>query len=301
MSNLTKIESVASVSLPDGMKPEQLSAAFDAVKKEVLAEVFEPETESGRKRIKKVAANVNKALKAVDDPIRSYLKDVKSWPKTVEAVARENKAKYVELYNEVIGHYRKSVESSENSIGVVTLQSGYISIADTVDALLALRANVDGVRDDEVVPEMKKKFNTAILEFDELYKAKLQSVEEKIRLEKELQESREREAAAAAKARAEALAEQRIKDAETEAERARNEAANAEKQAIINAERELERQAMEQEELSKKRQADRDHRGMINKSAYLSLLEHTELTGDQAKDVVRAIAKNRIKNVKIHY
>ena len=301
MSNLTKIESVASVSLPDGMKPEQLSAAFDAVKKEVLAEVFEPETESGRKRIKKVAANVNKALKAVDDPIRLYLKDVKSWPKTVEAVARENKAKYVELYNEVIGHYRKSVESSENSIGVVTLQSGYISIADTVDALLALRANVDGVRDDEVVPEMKKKFNTAILEFDELYKAKLQSVEEKIRLEKELQESREREAAAAAKARAEALAEQRIKDAETEAERARNEAANAEKQAIINAERELERQAMEQEELSKKRQADRDHRGMINKSAYLSLLEHTELTGDQAKDVVRAIAKNRIKNVKIHY
>lgn len=99
----------------------------------------------------------------------------------------------------------------------------------------------------------------------------------------------------------EAELERQRKQAEADAKAAEERAAKAEKEAKAKAERELAaKQAAAAEEL-RKREADKAHRGKINRAAVAALIEHAGLTDEQAKAVVTAIAGKKIPAVAINY
>ena len=82
----------------------------------------------------------------------------------------------------------------------------------------------------------------------------------------------------------------------------------AEKRATEQAEAarqaEIDRQAAEAKRIEDerlKREADTKHKGAVNRRALADLIEHADLTEDQAKLVIKCIAKRLIANVSISY
>lgn len=120
--------------------------------------------------------------------------------------------------------------------------------------------------------------------------------------------NRDRIAAAIAADQAERaleIAEQRRIAQETQA---KLDAIEAEKRAAEQAEAarqaEIDRQAAEDKRIEDerlKREADKQHKGVINRKALADLVEHTNLTEEQAKLVIKCIAKRLITNVSINY
>lgn len=83
-----------------------------------------------------------------------------------------------------------------------------------------------------------------------------------------------------------------------EAEKRAAEQAEAAKQA------EIDRQAAESKRIEDerlKREADTKHKGAINRQALADLVEHADITEEQAKLVIKCIAKRLIANVTINY
>lgn len=114
---------------------------------------------------------------------------------------------------------------------------------------------------------------------------------------------------------AEMAAEQAKRDLELAEQRriaqenqAKLDAIEAEKRAADQAEAakqaEIDRQAAEAKRIEDerlKREADTKHKGAINRQALTDLVEHAEITEEQAKLVIKCIAKRLIANVTINY
>ena len=125
----------------------------------------------------------------------------------------------------------------------------------------------------------------------------------------------EREKAERERIAAEMAAEQAKRDLELAEQRriaqenqAKLDAIAAEKRAAEQAEQarqaEIDRQAAEAKRIEDdrlKREANTKHKGAINRQALADLVEHTGITEEQAKLVVRCIAKRLIANVTINY
>lgn len=104
-------------------------------------------------------------------------------------------------------------------------------------------------------------------------------------------------------------AEQRLKDAEAkakaDAELAEAQAKERERIAEENAKKyAAEQQALElqrQKEEEQRRADDKQHRITVNRAALAGLIAHAELTEDQAKAVITAVAKGLVDNMKVIY
>ena len=138
---------------------------------------------------------------------------------------------------------------------------------------------------------------------------------EQARKEAEQASQVEREKAERDRIAAEMAAEQAKRDLELAEQRriaqenqAKLDAIAAEKRATDQAEAarqaEIDRQAEEAKRIEDerlKREADTKHKGAINRQALADLVEHTDITEDQAKLVIKCIAKRLIANVSISY
>ena len=138
---------------------------------------------------------------------------------------------------------------------------------------------------------------------------------EQARKEAEQAAQAEREKAERERIAAEMAAEKARRDLELAEQRrvaqenqAKLDAIAAEKRALEQAEAakqaEIDRQAAEAKRIESerlKREADTQHKGAINRKALADLVEHTDLTEDQAKQVIKCIAKRLITNVSINY
>lgn len=114
---------------------------------------------------------------------------------------------------------------------------------------------------------------------------------------------------------AEMVAEQAKRDLELAEQRriaqenqAKLDAIEAEKRAAEQADAarqaEIDRQAAEAKRIEDgrlKREADTKHKGAINRQALADLVEHADITEEQAKLVIKCIAKRLIANVTINY
>lgn len=114
---------------------------------------------------------------------------------------------------------------------------------------------------------------------------------------------------------AEMAAEQAKRDLElaeqrriTQENQSKLDAIAAEKRAAEQSEAarqaEIDRQAAEAKRIEDeriKREADTKHKGAINRQALADLVEHADITEDQAKLVIKCIAKRLIANVTINY
>lgn len=138
---------------------------------------------------------------------------------------------------------------------------------------------------------------------------------EQARKEAEKAAQVEREKAERERIAAEMAADQAKRDLELAEQRriaqenqAKLDAIAAEKHAAEQAEAarqaEIDRQAAEAKRIEDerlKREADTKHKGAINRQALADLVEHADLTEDQAKLVIKCIAKRLISNVTINY
>ncbi len=138
---------------------------------------------------------------------------------------------------------------------------------------------------------------------------------EQARKEAEQAAQVEREKAERDRVAAEMAAEQAKRDLELAEQRriaqqnqAKLDAIEAEKRAAEQAEAakqaEIDRQAAEAKRIEDdrlKREADTKHKGAINRQALADLVEHADITEEQAKLVIKCIAKRLIANVTINY
>jgi len=105
--------------------------------------------------------------------------------------------------------------------------------------------------------------------------------------------------AAETRAQQEALdVAQRAEDAKQEAVRAAEQKAKAEAESLIKA---AAQQLEAEQAATAKREANTKHRAKINNAAVKAITENTEITPDQAKAVVTAIAKGLIPATAINY
>lgn len=126
-------------------------------------------------------------------------------------------------------------------------------------------------------------------------KAARESAEREASIERERKAAQDR-AEQAERQRAEAEAKAK-RDAEAAAKRAEEE-----KEAAIRAEQErAERERKDAEEAERKRAANRAHAAKINNEAKACIINHTNLTAENAEEVIKAIAKGLVSHVSIQY
>jgi len=115
------------------------------------------------------------------------------------------------------------------------------------------------------------------------------------RIEREKQEALERKKQAELKAEQDRIAK------ENEIKRLEEENKQRIAKAIEEEKKKIEMAIQREKEHQEKREKDLKHRAIINNSALNSIIEHCGLNEDQAKEVVKAIAKGLIENVSIKY
>lgn len=175
--------------------------------------------------------------------------------------------------------------------------------------------------------ERRKKYESEQAELEQLRKAAAEQAQKdrEVQIARDAAEQARKEVEQAAqvereKAQRERIAaEMAIKQAERDLElaeqiriaqenQAKLDAIAAEKRATEQAEEarqaEIDRQAAEAKRIEDerlKREADTKHKGAINRQALADLVEHADITEEQAKLVIKCIAKRLIANVTINY
>lgn len=135
---------------------------FDTYSAEINAEVPQIDSEEGRKRIKALAAEINKKLSEVDTPMRDYLRDIKKQPKLIEAIAKANKEKYTKLRADILKPLEEAQQWQNDKLEwlaeiVQICASGNTDAAD-------LKTTIEQVESFDlstVWPELKRKFKVA--------------------------------------------------------------------------------------------------------------------------------------------
>lgn len=246
--------------LPATFESSYLLNLYQAVEREVTAEVPDITTKEGRARIKSLAAKVASSKTATDTPIRDYLREIKALPKILEANARDNVERYDSLKAQILAPLTEAAKPQAELIewlGTVPAMCGQPAI--TANELASLVAEVDqrceGV---EIWPENAKKF-TALLETARLcvvtaHDKKVEDEEREAELARLRAEALQREQEDRDRKIAEAAA---AKAREEEAERARRDREAVERRAAEDKLR-MEEQARRAAEAVRREQAAKD-------------------------------------------
>lgn len=311
-------------SLPDTFSEESLLNRFKEAQAEYKSVVPDVETEQGRKDIKDIAKKVSADNKALDTPMRDYLRILKTQPKALEKNARESKARFDELKAEIL----KPLEEAQQSQNVIIeWLDGIPAVCGdpgvTSNQLNGFIETINSYTVDLVWPELKKKFKvahenalttaTVTLERIEVAEAnaeKLAELEAQAAKQKQIDHDREIAEAAAEKARVDAenkaqrdredvdrraaefrQREENAKAAEAQAKRdaelAKENQAKAEAQAKVNAENER--------VASEKRQAEAVEKAKVSESKRIADEEEAQAKAAQERenDKAHRIAINR--------
>lgn len=302
----------------------KLSAYVDNARAAVAGEVPDLTTRKGRERIASLAAMVSKSKVAVEKPGRDYLKQLKAKVKPIEEELRTFVTEMDALRDQI---RRPLTEYEAAEAARLELYRGKlrrfetlaIAAGLTADEYRALIAEVeaDMPSDDwgdyqlegERLREIALNHLTASLESRIQFDA---DQAELTKLREEAEARRKQEAAEQATREAEARGRQEAQAAIEAAERARTEAIERAKRAEQEAaereaqaaERERQRIAAEQAQQAEeqaKREANRQHCAEINRAIVSSFVAESNITEEQAKLLVMAIARGLINNVRISY
>ncbi|UKL14833.1 hypothetical protein [Erwinia phage Gungnir39] len=231
--------------LPVEYQEQQLLDAFKKVEEEVKSEVTDFTTEEGRKRIKKLAADVSKSKTAIDTRMRDYLRKLKSSVKPVEKNARESVERFDKLRDDLLAPVLAAYEPQKQLIEMMErVPSQLLNESLSVAMVNDLAAQVQSVDVDTIWPEHQKKARTLKeaaltlladalkrLEAEEARNAELES----LRKAKEESEQRERDrmVSEAARKEAERLAEEKARRDQEDANRRAAESKAREEQAVL--------------------------------------------------------------------
>jgi len=298
MNDLITIEKPKALTVfttPDGLKPilEQIAAEARALTPDVSSA-------KGRKEIASIAYKVAQSKTYIDGVGKDLVADMKELPKKVDA-ARKDAREFLDALKDEI---RAPLDAWEAEQARIEAEKK----AEEDAAALAKQIELDH--------EMALLMNDAHdrRKEDEARQAEQDRIEREnqIRIEAEQKAKEDAERQILAAKLATERAEREKIEAEQRAARAEQEAAERAKQAEIDAV-EREKQAADQErrrieaenrmveEENARRQADVEHKRQINRLVLNDLVQACELSEDQAKDVITAIATGKVNNVIIRY
>ena len=300
MNTDTSIATIESMNAVELFQENAIQTLLDSITKEVKSEVVDPSSEKGRDRIKSLAYKVAKSKTAIDTLGKDLVTDWKTKSKEVDAV-RKNARDYLDnLKAEVRQPVTDWEEAEKARVDAIKERIDYIHTLSqtcdsysglyTLDHLKAAVETLNSMPIDESYQELKSiaqkakddaltSLNVGIAVAEE---AKAQAIE----LERLTQEERGREEA-----------EQKRLTEEREAKIAKD----AAEKAITDAEnKRIAAEKLEQEALAK-READTEHRRKINNQTVAALKQMTDIDDGTATQVVEAVAKNQIPNVRITY
>lgn len=305
---------------PAIFKGEGLGQYFDHIKASVN-EVPDLSSKKGRDRIASLAAQVSRSKTAVEKPGRDYLKRIKELPKQIEAELRDfvNNCDALrdqvrqpltdwEAEQERIEAEKKAAEAAialakqiESDWEIAVLLDREFDRAREEKRQAAIKAQQE--RDAEIARQAAEQArldaeNAAKAERESAARRELDAKMAQERAEREAEEAKQRaieaeQRAVREKAEAEERAARQKVEAEARAKLAAEQAAAAER-------RRIELEAQQQREEQERRERNKRHCAAINNEA-LNDLMLTGLTEDQAKSVVTAIAKGKVRNVAINY
>lgn len=248
-------------SLPDAFNEDALIEAYKRIEKEAKSEVPDIETEDGRKHIKEMARKVAASNKAIDTPIRDYLRIIKAQPKVLEKNARESKLRFDALKEEILKPLTEAQSSQDAVISWLTDVPAWCSTSETTsEHLKEWIEKINGYTADLVWPELKKKFKLAHENALTTATVTLERITEQEKQAAELAELREKQAAAEKSEYERKIAEKAEQNARAEAElKAQQEREAIERRAVEAKQREeasvaAHQQAIRDAELAKEQQ-----------------------------------------------
>lgn len=235
-------------SLPTQFSDEFLNEKFKQVEDEVKGEVFDVTTEDGRKRIKAVAADISKSNKLFDTPMRDHLRELKALPKVLELTARNSKARFEKLREDVLEPLKHAQLFQDNLLEWLNKVPTQCSVPDvTADQLKFYLTEIEKIDQSTIWKELSKKFKVAIEAATTSATVTLERVELAEAQAAELKALQDKQAIADKKESdrlvAEAAAKQATADAEAKAQKEREaverravEARQREEKALADAE-----------------------------------------------------------------
>ncbi len=335
-----------------------LEQEYSKYSTETAAEVPQIDTAEGRKRIKDLAASINKKLSELDTPIRDYLRDIKEQPKLIEKIAKENKDNFTRLRADILKPLEDAQAWQDEKLNWLNGIPAWCATNPTAADLSALLVDVEAFTLDDIWSELLKKFKVSHecavttlkvtierIELAEAQAAELEGLRAKQAAAEQAEREREIADAAAKKAREDAEAQNKkdredlerraveakqreedakaaeqkaIRDAELAEEKRKQDAIDAEARSVAAAKEAAERQALavkkaaedeakriadeeaEQLLLAQAREANKEHRIAVNRSAMVDLIA-AGLSEDDAKKAITAIAKKLVRNISIQY
>ncbi len=249
-------------SLPDAFNEDALIDAYKRIEKEAKSEVPDIETEEGRKHIKEMARKVTASKTAIDTPIRDYLRMIKAQPKVLEKNARESKARFDALKEEILKPLTEAQASQDAVIewlnGIPEYCNDPFRLSEQVKKVIS---EINGCTADLVWPELKRRFKVAHENALTTATVTLERITEQEKQAAELAELRAKQAAAEQAEYNRKIAEEAAAKARLEAEqKARQERADVERRAVESRQREeaavaAQQQAVRDAELAKEQQA----------------------------------------------
>jgi hypothetical protein len=285
-------------SLPHTFSEESLKKMFSDADKEARAEVPDVTTEEGRKHIKEMARKVSASNKALDTPMRDYLRVLKTQPKELEKNARESKARFDDLKADILKPLLEAQAGQSEVIDWLNSVPFKCSAPGVTSSELKLCIEtVSAYTDDLVWIELKKKFKiahesaltTATVSLERVEAAEKRDAElEELRLKQAASEQAERnriiseEAASKARAEAEAKAQRDREDVDRRAAESRQREENAKFAA---------QKAIQDAETAKKAWGDQEAQYKID-------MENERLAS--LKRQAEAVEKTRLEEAK-HY
>lgn len=268
--------------LPSQFDAEILEKHFKKVEDEVKGEILDVDTEDGRKRIKTIAADINKSKNVLDEPMRAHLRALKAIPKVLEKNARESKQRFESLRESVLEPLEEARKSQDELI--VWLNNVPVNCSApnvTSEQIKMYIADVEAIDHDLIWPELKKKFKVAIDNATTTSTVTLERVEHQEKQAAELEELRKKQAIAEQEEHDRKVAEAARIQAEKEAEAK----AKAEKEAI-------ERRAVEAKQREEKALADAEQAKREAEQAKIDA-ENEAIENEKRKEQALIDAKKR--------
>ena len=241
--------------LPNQFDAKILEEHFKKVEAEVESEVLDVTTEDGRKRIKTIAADINKSKNVLDEPMRAHLRALKAIPKVLEKNARDSKARFELLRESVLEPLSKAQEFQDELLGWLNNVPTNCSAPDVTSKTLKFYlSEIEKIDKNAIWKELQKKFKVAIENATTTTTVTLERVEQQEKQAAELEMLRKQQADAEKKENDRLVAEAATKKATEDAERkAAQEKQDAERRAVEAKQREEE---AKQAEAKAKRDAE---------------------------------------------
>lgn len=302
-----------------------LDTIISYIRREATNVTADITTKKGREALKSIAYKVRRSKTLLDEIGKKHVAELKAQTRAID----KNRRQLRETLDDITAEVRKPVteweeelarreqEIKENIRRIVDLGQETDGSSDAIQQRLnnlkAIEINETdfgdkqgdaAIQKDIAVKTLERAYDTAKTNEENAAELERLRKEDEERQERERIEKQKADAAEAARKEEQERANAEIRAAKEKAEKDRQEALDEAKRIREEAEeRERKRKADEQREReeAERRAADKEHRRKINDDAINALTTWTNLSEEQAGDVVTVIAAGQVPAVTIKY